>query len=139
MSINPIIILLLACILVSACVGQELPAQGANPAPWDPVPGDSEMQRVEIEQVSVEIISLESDPPQFALRIEGALPTPCHLLRVEVSSSEDQASKKVEIYSVVDPVQMCIQILEPFSEEIPLGDSQYQVIVNNKVVKEISP
>ncbi|MCK5429495.1 MAG: hypothetical protein KAI94_08495 [Anaerolineales bacterium] len=136
------ILILLTGVLVSGCVGLELPAREATPAPWDPVPGDSEMQRGEIELMNVDIIPLESDPSQFALQIDGALPTPCHLLRVEVSSPDDQSSIEVEIYSIADPDQICIQVLEPFSEEIPLGDltsSEYQVFVNDELVGELPP
>ena len=136
------ILILLTGVLVSGCVGLELPAREATPAPWDPVPGDSEMQRGEIELMNVDIIPLESDPSQFALQIDGALPTPCHLLRVEVSSPDDQSSIEVEIYSIVDPDQICIQVLEPFSEAIPLvgiTNSESQVMVNNKLIGKVSP
>jgi hypothetical protein len=129
-------------VLVSGCVGLELPAQEATPAPWDPLPGDSEMHRGEIELTNVVIIRLESDPSQFALQIDGELPTPCHHLRVEVSYSENPSSIEVEIYSIVDPDQICIQVLEPFSEEIHLENntsSESQVIVNNQLVGELSP
>ena len=142
MQLNTRILILFACIFVSACVGLELPAKEATPAPWDPVPSDSEMQRWEIEMVDVEIISPGSNPSQFALQVDGALPTPCHLLRVEVTTSEDQSRIEVEIYSIADPVQICIQVLEPFSEEIPLGDltsSEYQVFVNDELVGELPP
>lgn len=136
------ILVLLTWVLLSGCGGLELPAQEATPAPWDPVPVDSEMQRGEIELMNVEVISLKSDPSQLAMQIEGALPTPCHLLRVEVSISEDQSSVEVDIYSIVDPDQICIQVLEPFSETIPLAgiaNNEFQVIVNNQLIGEYSP
>ncbi|UCF27519.1 MAG: hypothetical protein JSW42_12915 [Chloroflexota bacterium] len=132
-------IILLVYTFLSACAGIEAPSESATPAPWDPLPSDSEMQRVEIEQVDVEIIQLESDTSQFALQIEGALPTPCNHLRVELSFAEDQSSVEVEIYSVVDPDEICILVLEPFSEVIPLPEGDYQVSVNNEIVGNLSP
>jgi hypothetical protein len=132
-------IFLLVCLLFAACSGRDSPAPEATPAPWEPLSSDAEMERVEIENVEVEIISLEGDPSRSALHVEGALPTPCHLLRVEVSSSDDQNSLAVEIYAVVDPNEICIQVLEPFSVNIPLDEGEYQVIVNNEVVGELTP
>lgn len=133
------LIILLVCLLFAACTGIKSPAVNATPAPWESLPSDTEMERVEIENVEVEIISLEGDPSRSALRVEGTLPTPCHHLRVEISSSTDQSSLEVELYAIVDPDEICIQVLEPFSEDIPLQAGEYQVIVNNKVVGAISP
>jgi hypothetical protein len=142
MNLSSRIFIFLAVVLISGCVGLEPQAREATPAPWDPVPGDSEMLRGEIELVNVKMISLESDPAQFALQIEGALPTPCHLLRVEASNSEDQSSIEVDIYSLIDPDRICIQALEPFSEAIPLvgiTNNGIHVIVNNQLIGESSP
>lgn len=130
------IIFLSLCLLFASCAGFESPAAETTPAPWEPVLSDSELERVEIENIETEIISLEGDPSRSALHIEGALPTPCHLLRVEASSSDDPPSLEVEIYAVVDPNEICIQVLEPFSEDIPLNEGEFQVIVNNEVVRE---
>ncbi len=141
--------ILLSCYLVSACAGFDLPgqlqdssAEDSTLAPWDPIPGDSNMQRGEIELVDLEIISVESEPTQFNLRVSGALPTPCHLLRVEVSPPNELSTIEVEIYSLIDPDQICIQVLEPFSEEIPLGiftSGEYIVNVNEEPSGEINP
>ena len=109
------------CILLSACAGFASPTQGLTLAPWDPQPNDSRMQRGEVELTSVKIITLESDPRQFSLSIRGALPTPCHQLRVAVTQSNDRSRIDFEIYSVFEPDEICIQVLEPFAEEIPIG------------------
>jgi hypothetical protein len=142
-------LILLSCVFVSACAGFDLPGQSPNSpaqestlAPWDPIPDDSNMQRGEIELIDVEIITVENDPSRFNLRISGALPTPCHLLRVESSSPDESSNINVEIYSIVDPDQICIQVLEPFSEEIPLGvftNGEYRVIVNEMPIGDIKP
>jgi hypothetical protein len=139
MKIESRIIFFLICILITACAGLESRFDKATPAPWEPLTSDAEMQRVEIEQLKVEIVPRESDPSLFALRVEGALPTPCHQLRVKTSTSDVHSSLDVEIYAIVDPNEICIQILEPFSEEIPLDEGEYQLVVNNEVVGEVPP
>ena len=139
MKIETRLIFLFVCLLFAACAGLESPAPETTPAPWEPLPSNAEMERVELENVEVEILSLEGAPSRSVLHVEGALPTPCHLLRVEVSSSDDQTRKALEIYAVADPNEICIQVLEPFSENSPLVEGEYQVIVNNKVVGELTP
>lgn len=150
MNISPILkfpylrqLVFLSCIFVSGCAGPDLPDQfQSSPAPWDPMPGDSSMNRGEIELNDVEIVPVESDPSRFNLLVSGALPTPCHLLRVEISPPDGSSNIEVEIYSLVDPDQVCIQVLEPFSEEVPLGvftEGKYQVIVNGTPIGEIKP
>ena len=84
---------------------------------------------------------MESYPLQVALLIKGTLPTPCHRLRVEVSKPDIQNFIAVEAYSLVDPDQNCIQVLEPFDENIPLGsypDGSYTVTLNGEEVGEFT-
>ncbi len=130
------------CLLLSACAGFASPTQGSNLAPWDPQPSDSRMQRGEVELTSVKIITLESDPRQFSLSIRGALPTPCHQLRAAVSQSNDRSRIDFEVYSVFDPDEICIQVLEPFAEEIPiivLTSGESLISVNGNRIGEIKP
>ncbi|MBE9475324.1 MAG: hypothetical protein IMY85_10580 [Chloroflexi bacterium] len=134
--------IIFCCILLSACAGFASPTQGPTSAPWDPQPSDSRMQRGEVELTSVKIITLESDPPQFRLSIRGALPTPCHQLRVVVSQSSDSSRIDFEVYSVFDPDEICIQVLEPFAEEIPIGvlsSRESLISVNGNRIGEIKP
>jgi hypothetical protein len=100
------------------------------------------MQRGEVELTSVKIITLESDPPQFRLSLRGALPTPCHQLRVTVSQSDDLSQIDVEVYSVFDPNEICIQVLEPFAEEIPIvehSSGETLISVNGNSIDEKKP
>ena len=134
--------IILSCILISACARFASPTQGPTLAPWDPQPSDLRMQRGEAELTSVKIITLESDPRQFSLSIRGALPTPCHQLRVAISQSNDLSKTDVEVYSVFDPDEICIQVLEPFTEEIPIGvhsSGAILVSVNGNRIGEINP
>jgi hypothetical protein len=100
------------------------------------------MQLGEVELTSVKIITLESSPHQFSLSIRGALPTPCHQLRVAVSQSNDRSRIDFEVYSVFEPHEICIQVLGPFAEEIPIGvviRGESLISVNGNHIGEIKP
>jgi hypothetical protein len=109
-------------------------------APWQPSAMDKNLSQSEAFVTSAEVLTLESFPPQYTLTIKGNLPTPCHQLRVEVSEPDAKNQIRVQAYSVVDPNKMCIQVLEPFEENIPLGSlptGQYTVTVNGEPVSQI--
>ena len=99
------------------------------------------MRRGEVFIEAMEVLTLESFPPQFNLYVSGNLPTPCHELRANVLPPDDQNRIMVDIYTVVDPEMMCIQVIEPFDQTIPLGPldpGAYTVFVNGQQVGEIS-
>jgi len=76
------------------------------------------------------------------LNVAGALPTPCHELRVEISDPDEQNRIYIEVYSVSEPDKICVQVLEPFDESIPLEgfpSGEYSVWVNGEEVGEINP
>jgi hypothetical protein len=124
-------------------VSSVYPAPGDfYPYPIEPLPGDSQMVRGNIFLEGKDLLILESFPPQFVLHLTGALPTPCHQLRAEVSGPDDQNEIKVEVFSITDPGKMCIQVLHPFEKDIPLGSftsGKYPVLVNGEKVGEINP
>ncbi|MGB6422595.1 MAG: hypothetical protein WBF05_12225, partial [Anaerolineales bacterium] len=79
---------------------------------------------------------------QFELLVEGALPTPCHELRVEISDPDEQNRIYVEVYSLSKPGEICVQVLESFDENVPLKgfpSGEYSVWVNGEEVGEINP
>ncbi len=81
----------------------------------------------------------KSNPPQFFLEVRGALPTPCHQVRVQTSPGTHHQIA-VEIYAVVDPQAVCNQMVKPLELNIPLGRfpaGTYQVWLNAKPVGEI--
>ena len=139
----------LGCILLSACIGAKSPDLGTHttppestPAPWEPTSGDKDLVRGEVFLDKTDIVILESDIPNFVLRISGALPTPCHTIRVVVSEADDNNNIQVEVYSLSDPDGICVQVLEPFEIIVPLGvytSGEYQVVVNGKEIGEIKP
>jgi hypothetical protein len=152
---------LLVSILLSACAGLQSPGSDGtlgpdspvvstpgpageepSPAPWEPAPGDVNMVRGEVFIEEQDILTLESFPPQFVLRLSGSLPTPCHQLRVAASAPDEQDRIQVEVYSLAKPDEVCIQVLEPFEANVPLGSyasGTYTVWVNGEQVGEIQP
>jgi hypothetical protein len=74
--------------------------------------------RLEVEQV--EMLQLESFPVQFVLHVEGWLPFPCSSPEWEVSDSA-AGQVNVALFAVADGRDACIQVLAPFSVNIPLG------------------
>jgi hypothetical protein len=108
--------------------------------PWDPQPGDDKLQRGNVYLDSQQILTLESNPAQFMLELKGNLPTPCHKLRVKVNSPDASGQIQVEVYSLVDPAEICIQVLEPIQVSVPLKglpSGVYQVSVNQEAVGEL--
>ena len=135
---------LLIFVLLTVMGCNLLQPSGAEPpqaSPLEPLPDEASMSRGEVSITSQELLIMESYPLQVALLIKGTLPTPCHRLRVEVSEPDIQNFIAVEAYSLVDPDQNCIQVLEPFDENIPLGsypDGSYTVTLNGEEVGEFT-
>jgi hypothetical protein len=122
--------------------GGEAPAGARDPYPdpLEPIPGEENMNRGEVFIDESGIIILESMPPQFELRIVGNLPTPCHRLRAVVSQPDDQNNIQVDVYTLVNPEEICTQVLQPFDTGIRLGSftpGKYTVLLNGEKVGEI--
>jgi hypothetical protein len=107
---------------------------------WLPKPDDEILHRGNAFVQKSDLLTLESFPPQFVLMLEGTLPTPCNQLRVRVPAPDTENRIHVEVYSVSNPDQMCIQILAPFTARVPLeglGSGKYTVSVNGQEVGSI--
>jgi len=130
-------------ILLSACAttstpNPDAPVSSDDPsAPSDsnfiPSPADSALTRGNVTLSNVELLTMESFPLQFMLSLKGDLPTPCHQLRIAVSAPNAKNEIGVDVYSVVDPNEICAQVLEPFEVNYPLGSyptGHYILIVN---------
>ena len=114
-------------------------ATPALPA-WAPQPGDADLDRGEAFLDVTEVLLLESYPVQVQLHLAGSLPTPCHQLRAAVAPPDAQGQIAVEVYSVVDPGQICTQQLQPFDQGLNLGSYPsgiYTVLVNGVQAAEI--
>ena len=117
----------------------DIPTSEPYVNPFLPKPGDEKLLRANIFINEASLVIRESYPPQISLSLGGNLPTPCHQLRVEIASPDQENKVVVDAYSVVDPNVVCIQVLEPFQEYIDLGtfsSGHYSVWVNGELAGE---
>lgn len=164
-------LILLMAILMSACggaenpmndpVNSELPAGEEPGLPQDedgpiinlpgetpyqdrePEPGKAKLVEDNASVTEVQLLVMESFPVQVALQIAGELATPCNKLTVDISAPDADNRIMVEVYSLVDPAETCIAMIEPFSESISLPvsdleDGTYEVWVNGELVGQFS-
>jgi len=88
---------------------------------------------------TVDLLMMESHPQQFSLALVGSLPDPCHEMRVQIFPPNEINTIILEIYSIVDPGELCIQVMAPFSATIPLGTfsaGHYHLVINGDPVME---
>lgn len=107
--------------------------------PSSPKSGDDRLVRGRAYVDSVDMLVRESFPPQVSLIIRGSLPTPCHQLRTFIQPPDAENRIRVEVYSVVDPDMVCIQVLANFEVSLNLGSfppGHYSVWVDGKKVGE---
>ena len=115
------------------------PSQEPMKNPYAPQPTDSSLTRGEVSIKEMGVLVRESSPPQISLSLSGALPTPCHQLRLQVNDPDEGNKINVEAYSVVDPDMICTQVLEPFQASVDLGtfpSGHYSVWVNGELAGE---
>jgi inhibitor of cysteine peptidase len=119
------------------------PTDGSVPGPstsdYLPQAGDSNFSRGNVFIDSIDMLIMESYPIQVGLVLKGSLPTPCNQLRVVVNPPDEQNRIQIEAYSVIDPAQMCVQVLEPLDANIMLGSfptGHYSVWVNGEMAGE---
>lgn len=121
---------------------QPLPGGGEAPEqPFAPQPGDKALQTGEVYLDVMDVLTLESFPPQFVLRLEGSLPTPCHQMRVQVTPPDADGQIQIEVFSLVDPAAICTQVLQGFEASVPLTSlpsGTFTVVVNDIEAAEIS-
>lgn len=104
-----------------------------------PQPGDENFSRGEVFIDNSDLLIMESFPVQIALVFEGNLPTPCNHLRVIANPPDDENRIQVEAYSVINPAETCIQVLEPFQANVMLGSfptGHYSLWLNGEMVGE---
>lgn len=107
--------------------------------PYAPQPGDSNLIRANVFVQQMDLLIRESYPPQISLVLNGELPTPCHQLRAQVNTPDTDNRINVDVYSVVNPDLVCIQVVEPFEAGIDLGtfpSGHYSVWVNGELAGE---
>jgi hypothetical protein len=122
-------------------VTSETPASGSARSPLEPLPNEDKFTRGEVFVEGTSIQVLESSPVQIVLVVSGTLPTPCHQLRMEMKSPDAQNRIDLELYTLVDPEMMCVQMLEFFEESINLGSfpsGDYDIYLNGEMVGEFT-
>ena len=140
-------IIVLLAFLISACIpsaAEEPVSSDDTPIPLQtsdfiPGPADGGLTRSEAFLDSVELLTMESYPLQFNLHLKGNLPTPCHQLRIAVSPPDAENKIVIDIYSITNPAEICIQTLEPFDVNYSLGSfptGKYSLWVNGEMVAE---
>ncbi len=115
--------------------------EGPAYSPLEPLPDEDKMIRGGVSVGTSDIIMLESFPVQVTLNASGMLPTPCNMPRAEVTGPDADNNIYVEMWTLVEPDAVCIQVLQPFEVSIPLGSYEsgsYTVILNDKEVGEFS-
>lgn len=126
-------------------VNPDQPTTGETPSspntanPYAPQPGDAALTRASAFINSADLIFMQSFPPQVGLILRGSLPTPCHHLRALIHAPDENNNIEVEVYSVADPAEICVQVLGAFEASIPMGSfpsGHYTVTVNGQRVGE---
>ena len=113
-----------------------MPTNEPSADPFAPQTGDADLTRGNIYIDEASLVIRESFPPQISLSLSGELPTPCNQMRVEINPPDSENKILVDVYSVIDPDKVCIQVLEPFEEQIDLGTfptGHYTVWVNGEL------
>ncbi len=149
MKIKHILIMLLALVSSACAPGSDdnsvsYPEPGAPSTqpesdPYAPKPEDASFTRSEAYVDSSQLLTMESFPPQFMLNLKGNLPTPCHQLRIAVSAPDAENKVNVEVYSVSNPDEICVQVLAPFEVNYSLGSfptGTYSLWVNGTKVAD---
>ncbi len=126
----------------SAPVSSDETPSGEQPAsPLDPIPGEVNLSRGQVMIEESEVLVMESYPLQVMLRLKGTMATPCHHLRAQVEKPDVENRIVVDVYSVYDPNEICIQVIEEFETNLPLGsyeDGSYTIRVNGEQVGEFT-
>ncbi len=135
-----------ACVPASGDVPVSYPSYPNSPGDtmpandnFAPMPEDASFTRGEVYIEATQLLTLESFPLQFMLNLKGNLPTPCYQLRITVSPPDAENKVNVEVYSIADPDQVCVQVLAPFEVNYGLGSfpaGTYSLWVNGVKVAD---
>ena len=130
---------LLALVLgLAACgldVGQQVPpvpTPTPTPGPGEPISGDTPTVATQATPTiwgnvvtgeavveTVELLMLESFPVQVHVIAKGYLPDPCTMIS-NVEQSRTGSTFNVKISTVRPADKVCVEVLEPFEQNIPL-------------------
>ena len=108
---------------------------------YAPQPGDEQLTQGEVfvDMAASQLLRTDTQPVQVSVLLKGDLPTPCHRLRVVTKEPDENNAINLKVYSLVDPDEICITVLEPFEAAIPLGsysNGHIFVYVNGELLEE---
>lgn len=121
--------------------GNETPGAGSTRSPLEPLPDEAKLSRGEVFLDGAQLQVLESFPVQVMLVVNGTLPTPCHQLRMVMNPPDDKNRIDLELYSLVDPDTMCVQMVQLFEERVNLGSfpsGDYEIFLNGEKVGDFT-
>jgi hypothetical protein len=102
--------------------------------PYSAKPGDEKLTRGTVIVDGITATALASGR-ETMLAIKGALPSPCHELRLALPPiGGGAAAFPIEAWSVFDPHRVCAQVLQPFSAEIAVPAGRSDITVNGQGV-----
>ena len=106
----------------------------------DPMPAaqaGSEMTPGPVFVNSTELLLRETFPVQVDLRVQGALPTPCHHAVWSIRGPDAEGRLDVELHSEAPAEPACVQVLQELDLTIPLGsyaEADLTVFLNGEEV-----
>ena len=108
---------------------------------YDPQPGDDLLRRgeVSVDLENSRLFTTGTQPVQAIAVLRGNSPAPCNPLRLVVTPLNNKNDINIEVYSLIDPKQNCLAVLQPFEIAILLGtyeDGHYSVYVNGELLGE---
>lgn len=130
------VLILMLTLLAIGCEGEDSPS-----APlYAPQPGDERLTRGWLNVRSAEIVKNPGARVPYRLVVRGEMPTTCHSWRAVVRGPAAEPRFDVEMYSLVDPQVICIQMVGEFEGEIELPTpppGRYEVRINGQRVAEL--
>lgn len=111
----------------------------SDPNQYQPQPSDLNLIRGDAYVTLSDLLIMESMPLQFSLHLQGNLPNPCSLLRISPNPPDAANRINVEVYSLADPAQICVQTTKAYDVNYPLGSypsGHYILLVNGNQVAE---
>ena len=105
---------------------------------YPPIPGDESLTRGAF---FIDAVAVVSETPGTAqVVVNGSLPTPCNQPRALVNPPDNDNRIVIEVYSLIDPGQVCTQVIKLFDGPVATltgyAPGTYQVVVNDQPAGE---
>ena len=108
---------------------------------YAPQPGDEDLNRSPafVENSSLSVMPVESGGISISVQLAGNLPTPCNQLRVEVAPVNELNEIQLTVYSLTDPDEACMTVIQEYTAEVDLGEfpeGTYTILANGLLIGE---